>query len=420
MKKVLEPFQDVGARFLASNFHAALGDQRGLGKTPQAIWAADYVAAKTVLVICPASVRTSWHDHVVEHFGSARGWDIISFERALNEIDADLFLRSKYDVCIVDESHFCKTLDSQRTQAVFGPNGLIRRANYKWCLSGTMAPNGRPVELYPMLKALNPRFRGMSFTAYTQKFCGAYFDGRGTNVKGASHLDELRAMLDGFLLRRTAREVYPDRKAPLVTPTPVELSPRDLAAVIEEEDAIGGRVARLSSSYEHFSQMGDTAKLLRLLGQAMVPRVAQFCEDLLVSENKIVVFFHHSDVGAQLQAHFAAKRLRPVIYQGGMSDASKDDVVKMFAQAPEVRVFLGQRQASGTGINGLQRVCSTAVVAEPSWTPGETDQLVGRLDRIGQADDLVTAYIMYAKGTLSAVVHGVHERKASTGARLGV
>ena len=103
-----------------------------------------------------------------------------------------------------------------------------------------------------------------------------------------------------------------------------------------------------------------------------------------------------------------------------MSDASKDDAIKAFEKFPEVRVFLGQRQAAGTGINGLQRVCSTAVVAEPSWTPGETDQLIGRLDRIGQADDLVTAYIMYAKGTLSAVVHGVHERKASTGARLGV
>ena len=318
MKKIiLEPFQVAGADHLCRNYHAALGDQRGLGKTPQAIWAADRVGARNVLVICPASVRTSWHEHVEEHFGHTRGWDIISFERASNKIDADLFLRSHYDVCVVDESHFCKTLDSQRTQAVFGNEGLIRRATYKWCLSGTMAPNGRPVELYPMLKALNPRFKGMSFTAYTQRFCGAYFDGRGTNVKGASHLDELRELLDGFLLRRTAREVYPDRKDPLIVPTPLELSPRDLAAVIEEEDAIGGRVARLSSSHEHFSQMGDTAKLLRLLGQAMVPRVAQFVEDLLQSENKVVVFFHHTDVGAQLAKHFAGKRFRPVIYQGG-------------------------------------------------------------------------------------------------------
>ena len=63
MKK-LEPFQEIGARHLAGQFHAALGDERGLGKTVQAIAAAAQVNAKSVLVTCPASVRASWWEHI--------------------------------------------------------------------------------------------------------------------------------------------------------------------------------------------------------------------------------------------------------------------------------------------------------------------------------------------------------------------
>lgn len=410
--KVLEAFQEIGARHLASSFHKALGDERGLGKTPQALRAATYVAAKTGLVICPASVRTSWWEHIEEEFGRAEGWDVISYNAARGAK-----LRDAYDVVIPDEMHYCKTLDSQRTQAVLGRVGLIRRGRYKWPLSGTFSPNHRPVELFPMLKTLAPAFRDISWEDYTRTYCGAFFDGRQWNYKGAAKIDELRELMRGFILRRTKAEVYPDRLAPLVTMMPVELSSQELAYVNEIEDEMGARELRISSRFVDHSQLGDTSRLLRALGNAMRGHVLRFALDLLDVEDKVVVFAHHTDVIDWLKVAFAAKGLRPVVYRGGMSDSQKKEAVEIF-QSPECRVFIGQRQAAGTGINGLQKVCSTMLVAEPSWVPGETDQLIGRLDRIGQADPLVNAYVMYAKGTLSAVVVGVHQQKEAVGARL--
>lgn len=409
----LEAFQEAGMIHLTGDYHRALGDERGLGKTVQAIAAAQRIHARTVLVTCPASVRTSWQEHIDTMVGArdARGWEVRSYNTAAAAS------REKYDLWIGDELHFCKTLSSQRTQAIFGPDGVARRAEHKWPLSGTFSPNFRPIELYPMLKALCPAFAKMSYTAYVEKFCGAFFDGYQLNVKGASNLEEWRQMTEGFILRRTKKEVYPDAVAPLITTVPVTLSHADLEAVRAAEDVIGGREARLSSVYEEFSQLGDTSMLLRLLGNAMVPHVAAFVTELLETENKVVVFAHHTEVIHRLATHFA--RFHPVVYRGGMSDSQKADAVGMF-QAPECRIFLGQRQAAGTGINGLQTVCSTAVIAEPSWTPGETDQLVGRLDRIGQQDDLVNCYIMFAKGTLSAVVADVHARKEKVGALMNV
>ena len=414
MKKILEPHQSEAVYHLYSRFHAALGDQRGLGKTVSAIHAADQINAKRILVTCPASIRTNWFEHVEEHFGGLRGWDIISYNGVCDSLRRAC-LAPAYDLGIGDEIHHCKSTESQRSLAVFGPEGIARRAKFKWVLSGTLAPNGRPVEMYPLLKTLCPPFAHMSFAKYTQEFCNAYYDGVERNVKGASQIEKFARMMAGFLLRRTKKQVYPDRKDPIVVPVPVELSANELSAVRAAEDEIGGREARLSSSYEKCSQMGDTSRMLHLLGMAMAPKVADFVEDLLQTENKVVVFAHHTAVIGYL-----AQRLGGLVYRGGMTDAEKDRTKSFFVQDPKCRVFIGQRQAAGEGINGLQKVCSTCVVAEPSWVPKDDEQNVGRLDRMGQDEDVVTAYMMYGAGTLSKVVVDVNARKARIGQKIGV
>ncbi len=417
--KTLVPHQHqlVARDFLAARPHALLGDDPGLEKTFSLILAAEAVNAQTVLVTCPASVRTNWYEHFEMRRGHTRGLDVLSYNAAGVEKWRS-GLKGKYDVWIGDEIHFCKRLESQRTQALFANGtGLVRRAHYKWPATGTWAPNHRPVELYPVLKALHPAFKGMSFDAYTKKYCGAYFDGRAMNVKGATRLDELEALLQGFMLRRTEAEVYPDRQQPLVHKVPVELTKQELAEVIAEEDVIGGRVARISSRFEDFSQLGDTAKLLRLLGLAKVKRVAAYVDDLLQTVDKVVVFAHHIDVIARLCDHFANQGVNYALYRGGMTDGAKDDAVRQFSLA-QTRVFIGQDQTAGTGINGLQQVCSTMVFAEWSWVPGDTNQRVRRLARTGQKDQLVNAHLMYARGTLDAVQVNVHDRKEVVGERI--
>ena len=56
----LRGYQARGAAFLAAHRRALLGDSMGLGKTAQAVAAADLVGAETALVGCPASVRPHW------------------------------------------------------------------------------------------------------------------------------------------------------------------------------------------------------------------------------------------------------------------------------------------------------------------------------------------------------------------------
>ena len=402
-----EKCQQESIDFLASHFHAGCGDVRGAGKTKTALKAAVAVGAETLLVVCPASVRTNWEAELFEL--PVRGiWSrVVSYNMAL-DAPRDT-LSDKYDVCIVDEEHFCKEPDSQRANAVFGPRGLASKAKYKWCLSGTFAPNGRPVEYFPMLKALHPHFAKMSFAAYAQRYCGAFYDGRAMNNKGASNIEEFKGLLDEFIITHSYAQVFPGRTEPVLIHVPVDLAASEMLEVNAAERAMISRPAMASPTRENFSQLGDSATLRRLLGEAIIPHAANFVHDKLEGVRKVVVFYQHTDVGVGLALRL--NQFNPVVYRGGMSDTKKEEIKRTFREDAKCRVAVIQQQAGGTGMNGLQQVSSTCVFAEPDWTPGETEQRVGRLDRMGAEGDVVTAYVLYARGTMQAAVLGVHDRK---------
>src|SRR3990167_7724822 len=418
MKKTLLPYQHEGAKFLAANHHALLGDEPGLGKTLQAIAAVESIGLRGGLVVCPASGGLNWPREINECLGSSYGWTIISYNQAVKVSRPWRDEKAAFDAIILDEAHFLKTPESQRTQAVFGNEmGLARMAKYKWCLTGTPVLN-RPCELFPILKTLCPTFADMSFTRYADTYCGAFFDGYGVNTKGATNLDDLARKLKGFMLRRTKAEVLPELPPKRISRVPLEITHAEFKEVQAEELLIANREAKISSAHEDFSQIGDLSLLLRLTGEAKTRAACDFIEDLLASTEKVVVFAKHREVIKRLEERLRERGMRPVVLHGGMSDAQKKEAVDGFRYYPEVRAFIGQIQAAGVGINGLQDHCSTVVFAELSWVPGEIGQAVDRCHRIGQTANSVNVYLLHVPGTLESAVLGVHDAKSKVISRL--
>ena len=413
MRTPLYQYQKEGREFLASRYHALLADEMGLGKTFQAIAAAEQVGARRVLVVCPASVRAQWERVVVEELGDDEilNWGFVSY----NLVGDGRLKDSEWDVLICDEAHFLKTPDSRRTLAVLGPDGVARRARFKWMLTGTPVLN-RPVEFYPILSTLCGKKLGafQSYSAFTQRYCGAYWEGpgRGMNVRGASRVDELRGVLDGFILRRELDQVLPELPKAIVTTVGVDLRREDAEIVDEVEREILGREAYVSSVMEDYSGLGDASRLMRATGIAKIHGVTQFVRDLLETVDKVVVFAWHREVIDAL-----AGRLNGVKHYGGMSDTQKTEAREQFTTDPECRVFVGNIKSSGTGLDGLQRVANNCVFAENSWTPGEMDQCIGRLKRIGQ-ERPINAYVTYAPGTIEGAVLGSREGKRAVIDRL--
>jgi SWI/SNF-related matrix-associated actin-dependent regulator 1 of chromatin subfamily A len=413
MGKTPRPFQQTGAKFLASNWHAFLADEPGLGKSCQAIMAAEMVNARHVLVTCPASVRLGWYQEIEEWRGRTEGWEVISYDGARKFCRRPT--RDKYDAFIPDEIHFCKECDSQRTQAVLGDEfGLIRRADYKWPLSGTPILN-RPRELYPILKTLAGERLApyTTFPRFAQRFCGAYFDGRGVNTKGASNLEDLAARLKGFMLRRTKAQVLPELPKKIITRVPLEVSASDMAPVREVEETISNREAYVSPIMEDYSQLGDLARLRRATGLAKVHAITAFVDELLDTVEKVVVFAWHRDVIAALTANFSSVGRGVAIHMGGMGDIRKKESVDRFKDDPGCRVFIGQMQASGTGMNGLQHAANDCVLGEIDWTPGMMSQAIDRLDRLDKKfSGPVNAYVPFIPKSLESAMLGCNDSKS--------
>jgi len=220
----LRPYQITGRDFLAARTRALLADEMRVGKTPQAILAADKIGADKVLVVCPAIGVAHW----IREFNkwtpnSLHGFAVYSYDKARR---MPSLLKDHWDVVIADECHFAKNPEAQRTKLVYGKGGLGWCADRMWALSGTPAPK-HAGELWPMMRAFG--LTRLTYDAFLQLYCRV--DGYGL-VRGSKEkmIPELRAILAPTVLRRTRREVAPempgiDYQILTVDPTGVDLPP---------------------------------------------------------------------------------------------------------------------------------------------------------------------------------------------------
>ena len=51
-------------------------------------------------------------------------------------------------------------------------------------------------------------------------------------------------------------------------------------------------------------------------------------------------------------------------------------------------------QSAGTGVDGLQKVCSNMLILELPWRPSELAQTIGRLDRSGQKNSPTITFML--------------------------
>jgi hypothetical protein len=110
----------------------------GLGKSPEAIAVCNEIGAKRVLVLCPANIRLQWvkvirrwttmkYPYTVYPVLHGRhgvnpnaNWIVVSYDLASTAAIWKALAKLHYDAIIIDEAHYCKTIDARRTRTVFG------------------------------------------------------------------------------------------------------------------------------------------------------------------------------------------------------------------------------------------------------------------------------------------------------------
>lgn len=418
-------FQVDGAAFLAARTQAFLADEMGVGKSCQTVVACDRVGARNILVLVPANARVNWlrefekfspldRPAVAIMDGKRRPADtplvVCSYDLLQSKPLRDALLARRWDCIVLDECHMLKSRTARRTKHVYGhrcdgKSGLIAAAKRCWRLSGTPAPNNVS-ELWTHLRSA--QLVAQNFYDFQRYYCTGYESDYGFNVTGTKNADQLRAVLQPFLLRRKKDQVMPN--LPPLTFEHITIKPSKVDAqafFIEQIDDFGSQerfVKELERRNASMAAAWKTATGLKgnwgnALGamEAMAPGLSTLRRWIGLSKvrayiehvapqletghiQKLVVFAVHKQVIGQLVD--GLKRYRPVVLFGGTPGNKRQDRVDRFQNTDHVRVFIGQVQAAGTAIT-LTRAHRVDVL-EASWVPADNAQAVMRCHRIGQ------------------------------------
>jgi SWI/SNF-related matrix-associated actin-dependent regulator 1 of chromatin subfamily A len=425
MPEALFDYQIHGADYLASHPHALLADDMGVGKTAQAIRACDLVAARNILVCCPATLRPNWLREFEKFSPFDRRETIITTgdgepADGLNVVSYDLIaasekLRKKlhrpWDVLILDEAHYLKERTANRTRAIYGHRktpGIMAHARFVWRLTGTPAPNFAH-ELYTHL--LSAGIINMPYWDFVFKFCTGFDSGYGFRITGHQNTTELKQLLSRFMLRRKKADVLKDLPPIVFHTQVVERSEVELDPwFLEEISGVGvpAFLARLETTdkmvksamdtidiYHRKDRLGDkvhvlealaesSATLRRYIGMAKAKSIASIIDDDLKNKayDKVVIFaVHHAVIESlrQMLAHHGA-----VTLYGGTPGYKRQKRIDKFQKNPKCKVFIGNIQAAGVGIT--LTAAHEVVFAECSWRPDENAQAAMRCHRIGQTE----------------------------------
>lgn len=413
------PYQTTGIEWLARKRVALLGDSMGLGKTYQVIKALERLNQRQALVVCPAIARITWKNEFLKWWGGTPlNIQILEKRADVPDLEADIVICSfdyatvsedkkrlketkistppqnpkllkwcelnSKPVLVVDESHFLKSLDARRTQAIMGTGAVIHFVSRAWFLTGTPMPNA-PDELWPFLKIAGRTT--LNYDSFVKLFCNTYpFNGKPV-VTGAKreNLPRLRELLEPVMLRRLKKDVL--KELPKVMRSEVLVEP-DVKAIPENvppEHLELLKVLQLTDPNEQMQALEVVAKSLPTLRRYCgYQKILPACE-LIKSEleanayEKIVIFCIHTQVIKIIAEHL--RDFGVVVVHGSVGSAERQKAIESF-QSGKMRVFVGNIQAAGTNIT--LTAASEMAFIEEDYVPGNNEQAIARCDRIGQ------------------------------------
>jgi hypothetical protein len=431
-----------------------LADEPGLGKTAQALLAAEAVNAYPLLVVVPNVVKTNWAREagrwtphrpatVVQGDGdTVDGFaDIVVVNYEVLDRHVGWLGDFGFRGMVVDEAHFIKNKTSQRSQHVLELSDRIRSRTARPLL---MALTGTPLindiedfrAIWQFLgwidetKPLGELMDALEETGLTPADPGFYAAAR-------------RCVVDLGIVRRRKVDVAADIPARRIADLPVELdgpagrsvraAERALAhrMVARYENALANRasgavvegidhdlvrrVARWELKDASTAQAGENVfSMMRRIGQAKAGLAADYAAQLARSAGKVVFFAKHVDVMDAAEETFARQGVRFSSIRGDQTPASRQRHIDAFVNDPDVAVAVCSLTAAGVGLN-LQ-VASDIVLAELSWTDAEQTQAIDRSHRIGQTEP-VTAWRIIAAQTIDARIAELIDSKAGLAAR---
>ncbi len=391
LKATLRGYQVFGAQYAIHQERSILGDEMGLGKTVQALATMTHMAANgqtRFLVVCPASVQINWineigkHTSLISHslHGASRDSAAHKWLRTGGVAVTTFTTLGRFDniadagiaMLVVDEAHYIKNPDSQRSKFVAEVVAKAQRALF---LTGTPMEN-RVEEFRNLVHYLQPRVaRGLDVT---------------DALAGAKRFR--RAVASAYL-RRNQEDVLTELPDKIEVEDWVQFTRADdaaYAATVREKNLMQMRQAAFHSA--------DSAKLERL---------AEIVEEAREDGLKVVIFSTFLNVLKAIHTRLGQAVVGPLT--GSVPPVTRQQLVDTFTQREGHAVLLSQIEAGGVGLN--VQAASIVIIVEPQWKPSIEEQAIARAYRMGQIRK-VQVHRLLAKGSVDERMLEIQERKS--------
>ena len=385
----LRHYQEFGTKYILHQKRVLLGDEMGLGKTIQAIAAMNhlhYKGHRYFLVICPAGLLLNWKREIekltdmqaymlhgtgisdFEIWKSDGGIAIVNYE-GLDKIifDKDFTL----DMVVVDEAHFVKNKEAQRTRNTVR---MIEQAEYALYMTGTAIENNVDEMCY-LIECLNPSI--------------------------ASEVKDMKYLAKADLFRKKIAPVYLRRKRVDVLMELPELTIHDEWCMMNEEEIISYRKAVESGNFMAMRRVSWSS-----LNSTKAERMVELCLQALGEGRKVVIFSYFLETLSFVTDLLLGKSL-PVI-SGKLSLEKRQEILRQFDE-PVARVLPIQINVGGIGLN--IQTAEIVILCEPQLKPSDEMQAISRVYRMGQINHVFVYRLLSADTIDEVLVKRLHEKQ---------
>ncbi|RKD18988.1 hypothetical protein BCY91_14015 [Pelobium manganitolerans] len=436
LKMDMFPYQKQGVAYALKTKRLIIGDKPGLGKTVQAIATVIHLNAFPCIVVCPSTLKENWRREFAEKWSDKKAMvlnDNIknTFPRYWEHGLADVFIVNyeslkKYFVrsmpkksekkrltlrdivfkehihlfksVIVDESHRCKSFQTQQTKFV---KALATGKEVVLLCTGTAVMN-KPNDLVPQLGIIDQLGAFGGYKGFLDRYC--------SGPSGASNLKELNYKLrTTCFYQRDKSEVLKDLPAKMRQIVYCDITNRkeyddaeaDLINYLKQyKDADDEKIERAVRG-EVMVKMGI---LKNIAARGKMHDVLSYCDDMLESGEKMILFGYLKEIIQQVKQHYPSC----VTVTGDDNEKQKQASVDKFQNDPDCKLFVGNIIAAGVGLT--LTASSTVAFIEQWWNPAINEQAEDRAHRIGQKDSVSCIYFI-GRNTIDEHIYDIVDKK---------
>ncbi|MDO4198352.1 MAG: DEAD/DEAH box helicase [Erysipelotrichaceae bacterium] len=393
LSATLRRYQEWGVKYILHQKKVLLGDEMGLGKTVQAIAAMTSLrntGEDHFIVVCPASVMVNWcreiekfsilkaikvhgdnRDEALLRWIKEGGVAVTTYETTGHFILDEEY---RYGMLVVDEAHYVKNPQAQRTQNVIA---LSKKADRILYMTGTALEN-RVDEMVELVSQLNPELA--------------------SEIQGVKYLSTAERFKE-----KLAAVYYRRKRLDVLTELPDITINKEWCTLNEEEKKVYQQnvLSRKQSEIRRVSwNAPDMSKSCKL------NRMKEIVEEAKDDGRKVIFFSFFLDTVNKVMEEYKDEAYGPI--NGSVPPVKRQEILDEFNKAEPGSILVAQIIAGGTGLN--IQTASVVILAEPQFKPSTENQAISRAYRMGQSRN-VLVYRLLCENTTDESVMKVLEDK---------